>query len=75
MLRPDPANGGQIHRTEFRWIRAHQGVIGNEIADRYGEEAAQGPERPQKPHNQYIHLAAAVKRRFRGEANIMWQRL
>jgi ribonuclease HI len=62
-------------RTELRWIPAYQGVIGNEIVDRHAKEAAQEPQGPQNPHNRNIRLAAAAKRRIRGEAKIEWEKL
>ncbi|KAJ5826657.1 hypothetical protein N7447_003420 [Penicillium robsamsonii] len=61
-------------RTKLRWIPAHQGVLGIEIVDQHTKEAAQGPDEPQNPHNRYIRLAAATKRRFRNKANIEWER-
>lgn len=61
-------------RTELDWIPAHQGVNGNETVDRHATEAAQGPEDPTNPLNRYIRLAAATRRRLRGEAKIEWAR-
>lgn len=61
-------------QTELRWIPAHQGVIGNEVVDRHAKEAAQEPKGPQNPHNRNIRLAAAAKRRIRGEAKIEWEK-
>lgn len=61
-------------RTELRWIPAHQGVLGNETVDLHAKEAAQKPDDAQNPHNRYIRLAAATKRRFRQEAKIEWER-
>jgi ribonuclease HI len=60
--------------TELRWIPAHQGVIGNELADQHAKEAAQEPQGLENPHNRYIHLAAAAKRQIRSEAKIEWER-
>ncbi|KAJ5766658.1 reverse transcriptase [Penicillium nucicola] len=60
-------------KTELRWIPAHQGVLSNEIVDQHAKEAAQKPDDAQNPHNRYIRLAAATKRRFRQEAKIEWE--
>ncbi|KAJ6168289.1 reverse transcriptase [Penicillium chrysogenum] len=66
--------GAKGVQTELRWIPAHQGVIGNEIADQHAKEAAQELEGPQNPRNRYIRLAAAAKCRIRSEAKIEWER-
>ncbi|OQD73321.1 hypothetical protein PENANT_c211G00669, partial [Penicillium antarcticum] len=62
-------------RTELRWIPAHQGVMGNETVDQHAKEAAHKPNDLQHPHNRYIRLAAATKRRFRQEAKLEWERM
>ena len=61
-------------RTKLGWIPAYQGILGNEVVDKYTKEATQGPDKPQNPHNRYIRLVAATKRRLRNEANIEWER-
>ena len=61
-------------RTELRWIPAHQGIAGNETVDWHAKESAQGPEGSQNSRNRYIRLAAAAKRRIRGEAKIEWEK-
>ncbi|KAJ5543315.1 zinc knuckle domain protein [Penicillium sp. DV-2018c] len=61
--------------TELRWIPAHQGVIGNEIADHHAKDAAEGPEGPHIPLNRGIRLAAAAKKRIRNDAKLEWETL
>ncbi|KAJ5346921.1 uncharacterized protein N7506_000174 [Penicillium brevicompactum] len=56
---------GRDVRIELRWIRAHQGVIGNEIVYQHAKEAAQEPDGPQNPLNRGTCLAAAAKRQIR----------
>lgn len=50
-------------------------MTGNELVDRHAKEAAQESKGPQNPHNRNIRLAAAAKRRIRGEAKIEWEKL
>ncbi|KUL81386.1 hypothetical protein ZTR_09863 [Talaromyces verruculosus] len=65
LIRRHEANG---KRTELRWIPAHQGEAGNELADQRAKEAAQEPQGLQNTNNRCIRLAAAAKRRIRREA-------
>lgn len=64
---------GKGIRTNLRWIPAHQGVIGDEVADQHAKEAAQEPDGPQNPLNRGVCLAAAAERRIRSEAKFEWE--
>jgi hypothetical protein len=65
------------HQVEFRWIPAHEGTQGNELADATAKEAALAetttPEHPDHLQNRYIILASAVKRRIRQRAKQAWE--
>jgi ribonuclease HI len=60
-------------RVQLRWIPAHQGIPGNELADQNAKQAAHEELDPQNPSNCYIRLSAAVRRRHREEAKEAWR--
>jgi hypothetical protein len=56
-------------KIEFKWVKAHAGIHGNEIADRFAKEATQ---------NHYVTYGrvprSAIKKDTRKESVRKWQR-
>ncbi|KAJ5161031.1 hypothetical protein N7492_006423 [Penicillium capsulatum] len=63
---------------EFRWIRAHSDIWGNEAIDQLAKDAATAtqrgsPEEHDTRHDRSTWLTAAAKRRIRAEARKEWE--
>ncbi|KAJ5827899.1 hypothetical protein N7447_004662 [Penicillium robsamsonii] len=58
-------------QVELHWIRAHEGIPGDEAADMLAKEATTTD--INHIHNRYIRLAAAAKRGSRQSTKIAWE--
>lgn len=60
-------------QVELRWIPAHEGVPGNEIADMLAKTAATTTQEANQ-YNRFIRLAAAASKSVKQESTIAWEK-
>ncbi|KAJ5953702.1 hypothetical protein N7454_000598 [Penicillium verhagenii] len=69
---PTTFNPPDDHQVTIRWIPAHAGVLGNELADTAAKEAALGGKGEAGPEEPFPRLASVAKQQVRRKIKERW---